>query len=72
MSLDDDVRDTVDTPRVPRPRKPEPDESAVAPRLPWPEPWGSARGTRPRTEYWDAATASWRSRGPLVSPRQPD
>ena len=34
------------------------------PRYPWPEPWGSYRGARPRSEYWDVATASWRSRGP--------
>ena len=34
------------------------------PRYPWPEPWGSARGARPRSEYWDVATASWHSRGP--------
>ena len=35
-----------------------------APRYPWPEPWGSSRGARPRSEYWDVATASWHSRGP--------
>ena len=34
------------------------------PRYPWPEPWGSFRGARPRSEYWDVATASWHSRGP--------
>ena len=34
------------------------------PRYPWPEPWGSHRGARPRSEYWDVATASWHSRGP--------
>lgn len=34
------------------------------PRYPWVEPWGSYRGARPRSEYWDVATASWRSRGP--------
>jgi len=34
------------------------------PRYPWPEPWGSSRGARPRSEYWDVATASWHSRGP--------
>jgi hypothetical protein len=35
-----------------------------APRYPWPEPWGSYRGARPRSEFWDVATASWHSRGP--------
>lgn len=35
-----------------------------APKYPWPEPWGSSRGARPRSEYWDVATASWHSRGP--------
>jgi hypothetical protein len=34
------------------------------PRYPWPEPWGSYRGARPRSEFWDVATASWHSRGP--------
>ena len=44
-------------PEEPRPEPP-------APRYPWPEPWGSYRGARPRSEYWDVATASWHSRGP--------
>jgi hypothetical protein len=35
-----------------------------APKYPWPEPWGSYRGARPRSEFWDVATASWHSRGP--------
>jgi hypothetical protein len=60
--------------RIPSPRRagddtvvPERVESPPAlpsPRYPWPEPWGSYRGARPRSEYWDVATASWRSRGP--------
>ena len=41
----------------PQPELPEP-------RYPWVEPWGSYRGARPRSEYWDVTTASWRSRGP--------
>jgi hypothetical protein len=41
----------------PQPELPEP-------RYPWVEPWGSYRGARPRSEYWDVATATWRSRGP--------
>ena len=53
--------DTVLEPVEPvEPVEPQP----PAPRYPWPEPWGSARGARPRSEYWDVATASWRSRGP--------
>ena len=31
---------------------------------PWPEPWRYSRGARPRSEFWDVATASWHSRGP--------
>ena len=49
--------DDIVVPEVARPQLPEP-------RYPWPEPWGSYRGARPRSEYWDVATASWRSRGP--------
>ena len=43
-----------------------PEEAPQRPaaRYPWPEPWGSFRGARPRTEYWDVATAGWHSRGP--------
>ena len=62
---------------IPTPRRPEAEpetreEKSLAPELPeprypWPEPWGSYRGARPRSEYWDVATASWHSRGP--SPR---
>jgi hypothetical protein len=55
---DDDTTDTVVLPPVDRqPELPEP-------RYPWVEPWGSYRGARPRSEYWDVASASWRSRGP--------
>lgn len=64
---------------IPSPRRPEDDAVVLEPverqpqqeqpklpeaRYPWPEPWGSYRGARPRSEYWDVATASWRSRGP--------
>jgi hypothetical protein len=81
MSIDE-TRTTTGTRQVPRPRQPEqvettieptPAETAAAPatvaRFPWPEPWGSARGARPRTEFWDHETASWRSRGPVVPPQ---
>jgi hypothetical protein len=54
---------------TPRPASGDPVDRFVQPRLPgprypWPEPWGSYRGARPRSEYWDAASAGWRSRGP--------
>ncbi len=35
-----------------------------AARSSWQEPWLSADGVRPSSEYWDVETASWRSRGP--------
>ena len=54
---------------VPRPRTTEDTPG----EFPWPEPWHSYRGARPRTEFWDVATASWRSRGPVVpGPRSAD
>jgi hypothetical protein len=34
-----------------------------------PDPEGSFRGPRPRTEYWDFRTASWRSQRFLPRPR---
>jgi hypothetical protein len=63
-------------PPIPRPRAAEPDlprtvepTTAAVPELPpaqfpWPEPWRFSAGARPRTEFWDVATASWHSRGP--------
>jgi hypothetical protein len=39
----------------------------VAATSPWPEPWGRAPFDRSGTEYWDLATATWRSRGPVPS-----
>jgi hypothetical protein len=91
MSVDD-VRTSISSPAIPRPRTgghapvapsepsrtPDaevPQETApdpLAARYPWPEPWRSAGGARPRTEYWDVATASWRSRGPLPRPAPGD
>jgi hypothetical protein len=55
-------------PAIPRPRAPQDDEPAVG-EFPWPEPWHRSRGALPRSEYWDVATASWHSRGP-VDPRR--
>ena len=68
-----EIRTRTSAPPIPRPRTAEAEADAVDPApvperpaatYPWPEPWRSARGARPRTEYWDVATASWHSRGP--------
>ncbi len=79
-----DTRSVVTTPVIPAPRAPEPatteepetsSPAATASargEFPWPEPWHFSRGARPRTEFWDVATASWRSRGPVVAPQQGD
>jgi hypothetical protein len=68
-------RPTTTAPSIPRPRDAEPElpqaderttgtPAAPPAQFPWPEPWRYALGARPRTEYWDVATASWHSRGP--------
>ena len=77
MSIDDQ-RTTVPTQALPRPRAPQddavesgaPEQGATVGEFPWPEPWHYSRGARPRSEYWDAASASWHSRGPIVPPRR--
>jgi hypothetical protein len=61
-----DLNETVRTTNVPCPR------TDTAGEFPWPEPWRSSLGTRPRSEYWDVATASWHSRGPIPAPRSGD
>ena len=77
---DSATRTATTAPPIPRPRDAEPDlppagqvatevTTAHAPELPpaqfpWPEPWRSSLGARPRTEYWDVTTAGWHSRGP--------
>jgi hypothetical protein len=73
-----ETRTETTVPAIPRPREADPAETAVAdiatsrvPELPaaqypWPEPWRSAGGARPRSEYWDVATATWHSRGPRL------
>ena len=67
------VHDTVRTPVVPSPRtEAEPEHVPPAGSFPWPEPWHTSRGARPRTEFWDVETASWRSRGPVPPPRAGD
>ena len=65
-----DTRSTTRTPAIPRPRAPRDESEAPAPvgEFPWPEPWHASRGARPRSEFWDVATAGWHSRGPLVPP----
>jgi hypothetical protein len=63
-----EIRDAVSAPTIPRPRAAESNaveqdttaEPTAAPS-PWREPCDSAGGGRPRTDYWDVTTASWRS-----------
>ncbi len=69
MSMSTRTRTTI----IPSPRRPADDETPeparhqlAATRYPWPEPWRSYRGARPRTEFWDEATATWLSRGPVI------
>jgi hypothetical protein len=74
------IRESIGTAPLPRPRTAvedamavevtEPARDTAAPQVeaahfPWPEPWHFSRGARPRSEFWDAGTASWRSRGPV-------
>lgn len=50
-----------------------PTEAVRAPRTaPWREPGQFAPGTRPRSQYWDVATARWVTRSPVPSPRRGD
>jgi hypothetical protein len=65
-----DVGTSVSSPPIPRPRTG--GNAPAAARHPWPEPWRSAGGRRPRTEYWDVGTASWRSCGPPPPPAADD
>jgi hypothetical protein len=72
-----DVRSAQDSPPIPRPRQAESDDVVetlsasgaieTGASAPWSAPRRPALGARPRTQYWDVATASWRSSGP-----QPD
>jgi hypothetical protein len=77
-----EIRESLRTAPLPRPRTAADDTIAVevaesqdtaapqpeAAHFPWPEPWHFSRGARPRSEFWDVRTASWRSRGPRVTP----
>jgi len=76
----DDQRTTVPQLTIPRPRAAQDDaveaeaveatpEAPAIGEFPWPEPWHLSRGARPRSEYWDAASAGWHSRGPVFPPR---
>ena len=72
------------SPPIPRQRAagaelPSGDEAAAedvrppaAERPPRLEPGRTADATRPRTEYWDVATATWRSSHPAPRPRSGD
>ena len=69
-----DVRPAQDSPPIPRPRQAESDDvvetlgasgaTETGASAPWSGPSRPALGARPRTQYWDVTTASWRSRGP--------
>ncbi len=47
-----------------------PERVPVRGEFPWPEPWHFSLGARPRSDYWDVETATWRSQGPIPSPRR--
>jgi hypothetical protein len=76
-----EARTAITAPPIPRPRDAEPELQPVAgtatrpvPELPaahypWPEPWRSGRGARPRSEFWHAESGIWHSRGPVAPPR---
>jgi len=80
MTLPSTPRTSAAAPAIPRPRSPQSDATTRAPaprpeaapavpeprsgEFPWPEPWRHSRAARPRSEFWDVETASWRSRGP--------
>jgi hypothetical protein len=80
-----DVHETVRTAPLPHPRTAADDTTTAEapaevrtpspskdPHYPWPEPWHFSRAARPRTEFWDVETASWRSRGPVPAPPKAD
>ena len=59
MTVDNATDARTDVVAAPRPSAPTGDAA-------WVEPWLFARGTRPRSEYWDVEAARWTSR--LVDP----
>jgi len=75
-----DIRPAGTVPAIPSPRTaedpadhvspvPAPEPALAPAHYPWPEPWGSSRGARPRSEYWDTTIARWCSSGPYPRPR---
>jgi len=66
MSLDNATDARTDV--VPGPRRSEPPTGDAA----WVEPWLFARGSRPRSEYWDVEAARWSSRSSIPAPRRGD
>ena len=78
-----DTRVAVET-TIPRPREAEQEHDAApaaqpsaseptpatpVAAYPWPEPWRYSRAARPRSEFWDVATAGWHSSGPHPAQR---
>jgi hypothetical protein len=70
MTVQDTRTTTIPQPRTPADDSPLANRAEPAGEFPWPEPWHYSRGARPRSEYWDAASAGWHSRGPVVPPRR--
>ena len=75
------TRHDVRMPTIPAPRPPGAEDvtsGTAAPggpvptvgELPWREPWQYSRAERPRSEFWDVRTASWRSAAPHPGTRQ--
>jgi hypothetical protein len=69
MTVDDmTVHETSRTDVIPGPRTAWTAPGVAAGAVAWIEPWLFSRGTRPRTEYWDAETATWTSRYRVPAP----
>ncbi len=68
-----EVRSPISSPPMPRPRTAEDPPAAGSTPTGMSEvdvlEGSAARPPRPRTEYWDFRTASWRSQGTLPRPR---
>jgi hypothetical protein len=67
MSVDESTLQVTRTDVVPA-------RTAAAPTgdAAWIEPWLHARGSRPRSQYWDVETVRWTSRPVVPGPRQGD
>jgi hypothetical protein len=66
MTVQDSRTTTIPQPRTPADDALAENTAEPAREFPWPEPWRVNRGASPRSEYWDVASASWHSRGPIV------